>query len=326
MTDRSKQIKENFDSWYVSLRPMKRYAGRPAKGTVAAALVVLERLREKCELDIRAHLAEGGAQIAGLSLSSLRKILNRFGESRQFPSEGGRTNRGNNRPILLLLESLSEAGLEGIAKRERLRALDQLQRFLVESLDGYYNLERLRFDFDLSIQPRTLIGGILQLAQRRNEAGPVAQHLVGAKLAVRFPHLAVGNFPYSAADEQSGRPGDFSLGKTVFHITVAPTMGHIDRCSQNIKDGFSPLLLVVDSKLAAARALLETVGLQGKVAAESIESFIGQNLSELAEFAPAKLPDQLAQLLSEYNRRVSEVETDNALSIELPAALRPGTE
>lgn len=326
MANLSQQIRKSFDCWYVALTPMKRYGGRPPKGTVAAALVVLERLREKCELDIGAHLAEGGAQIAGLNLSSLRKILNRFGESRQFPSEGGRTNRGNNRPIQLLLESLSIAGLRSLSKSECLRMLDELQRFLVESLDGYYNLERLRFDFDLSVPPRAMVAEILQIAQHRNGAGPVAQHLVGAKLAIRFPNLVVGNFPYSAADEQSGRPGDFSLGNTVFHVTVAPSMGHINRCGQNIKDGFSPLLLVVDSKLTAARALLETVGLQAKVAAESIESFVGQNLCELAEFAPAKLTGQIAQFLSEYNRRIAEVETDSALSIEFPAALKLGTE
>jgi hypothetical protein len=283
---------------------------------------VLERIRSKCELKLDAHVAEGGAQIAGLNLSSLRKILDHFGESRQFPSEGGRTNRGNNRPIQLLLESLSGAGFAGLSETERLPLLDELQEFLVKSLNAYYNLERVCFDFDPSKPPRSVVADILAAAQQRNQGGPVAQHLVGAKLAIRFPHLSVRNSSYSAADEQTGRSGDFHIGKTAFHVTVAPNMGHVKRCAQNVKDGLSAIVLVLDSKLAAARALLETEGLENKVVAESIESFVGQNLSELAEFAPAKFAENLSSLLEEYNRRVAEVETDASLLIELPAALK----
>lgn len=322
MADMHSQIRKSFQSWYSSLRPMKRYGGRPPKGLIAAALVVLERLRLKCELSLDAHVAEGGAQIAGLNLTSLRRILERFGESRQFPSEGGRTNRGNNRPIQLLLESLSDAGFAALSESERLPFLDEFQEFLVKSLDAYYNLERVRFDFDHSDPPRNVIADIVAAAQERNQAGPVAQHLVGAKLAIRFPDLTVGNCPYSAADEQTGRSGDFHIGNTAFHVSVAPNMGHVERCARNIKDGLSAIVLVPDSKLAAARQLLETEGLESKVVAESLESFIGQNLSELAEFAPAKFAENLANLLAEYNRRVAEVETDESLMIELPATLR----
>lgn len=322
MADADAQIRRCFQSWYSALRPMKKYGGRPAKGLVAAALVVLERLRCKCELSLDAHIVEGGAQIAGLNLSSLRKVLDRFGESRPFPSEAGRTNGGNISAIRSLLESLSDAGFGALSEAKRLQLLDEFQEFLVRSLNAYYNLERVRFDFDPSKPPRNMIGDILAAAQQRNQGGPVAQHLVGAKLAIRFPHLAVGNSSYSAADEQTGRSGDFHIGKTAFHVSVAPNMGHVKRCAQNVKDGLSAIVLVLDSKLAAARALLETEGLESKVVAESLESFVGQNLSELAEFAPAKFAENLSSLLEEYNRRVAEVETDASLLIELPAALK----
>jgi hypothetical protein len=39
--------------------------------------------------------------------------------------------------------------------------------------------------------------------------GPVAQYLVGAKLALRFPTEKIGNESYSTADVQLNRPGDF---------------------------------------------------------------------------------------------------------------------
>jgi len=322
MSNVQSQIKQNFDSWYSALRPMKQYGGLPPKGTVAAALVVLERLRETCDLTLKAHLAEGGAQIAGLNLSSLRKILERFGEARQFPSEGGRTNRGNNRTVQLLLQALADSGFQNLSESARKQMIDSLQEVLVTSLAGYYTLERVHFDFDPAKSSRTIIADILAYAQQRNQSGPVAQHLVGAKLAVRFPHFTISNFPFSAADEQAGRQGDFHVGNTAFHVTVAPSMGHIDRCAENVRQGLASWLLVNESKLTAARALLENENLHERVAAESVESFVGQNLSELAEFSLSNFTHRLSVLLAEYNRRVAEVETDQSLLLDIPAALK----
>ena len=200
--------------------------------------------------------------------------------------------------------------------------IDWMQERLVSSMEAYYKLERVRFDYETSKPVRGVIADILAMAQQRNQNGPVAQHLVGAKLALRFPHLQVSNFAYSAADDQAGRAGDFQVGSTAFHVTVAPGLGHITRCDSNIRQGLSVFLIVPDNKVTNARALLETKELQDKVAVESIESFVGQNISELAEFAPANLPKKLGDLLKEYNRRVVEVETDGSLMIEIPSALR----
>jgi len=317
-----KVVKNAFNSWYKDLPGMKRYAGRPAKGTVAAALVVLERLRGGCDLSLDAHLAAGRAQIAGLNASALRKILNRFGEHRGFPSEGGRTNRGNNIAIEHLLGALGEAGFAKCKKRDRSRLIDWMQERLVTSLDAYYRLEGIRFGFDVSRSVRSIVGEILSAAQKRQQGGPVAQHLVGAKLAIRFPDKEVGNFPYSAADDQAGRAGDFHVGETAFHVTVAPGLGHVDRCEKNVRGGLKVFVVVPDPKVTAARTLLGTKGLEEKVAVESIESFVGQNLSEIGEFSPEKEAQALADLLHVYNQRVSEVETDGSLLIEIPTALR----
>lgn len=322
MSSTEPEVTKAFKSWYQDLKPMKRYGGLPAKGTIAAALIVLERLRLDCRLDIKSHLAKGGAQIAGLSLSALRKILERFGEMRPFPSEGGRTNRGNNRPVQLLLECLKNSELSTFPKSKRTAIIDKLQMFLVHSLDGYYTLERISFDFNSSKPARHLIMEILERAKQRDQSGPIAQHLIGAKLAIRFPHIEVANFPYSAADDQVGRPGDFFIGNTAFHVTMAPNMHHVERCDQNIREGLSAYLLVPDSKLIAARALLETQNIENRVTAESIESFVGQNLAEMGEFSQSTFSVKMAALLTEYNQRVKSVETDTSLQIEIPASLR----
>ena len=98
-------------------------------------------------------------------------------------------------------------------------------------------------------------------------------------------------------------------------------MGHINRCKKNVRDGLSVFLIVPDMKIASARALLDTQGMEDKVAVESVESFVGQNISELAEFAPETFRNTLGDLLREYNRRVAEVETEGSLAIQIPTAL-----
>lgn len=314
-------IKHAFKEWYGKLRKMPMYGGLPPKGSVSASLVVLERLREGHQLDIQDHLADGGAQIAGLNLSSLQKILRRYGETRAFPSEGGRTNRGNNKTVTTLFSALTKAGFDRLDFDDRLGALDWMQQQLVQSLDGYYKLERIRFEFDLSKPVRELVHDILNAAQDRQQSGPVAQHLVGAKLALRFPDQNVGNYAYSAADMQTSRVGDFQVGSTAFHVTVAPGLGHVARCGANLSAGFAVFFIVPASQVEKAVVLFETEDLQTRVAVESVESFVGQNLSELAGFASNRLPGQLSALLCEYNRRVGEVETDESLLIEIPAGL-----
>ena len=155
----------------------------------------------------------------------------------------------------------------------------------------------------------------------RGQGGAVAQHLVGAKLQVRFPNTDIGNCAYSAADEQSGRCGDFQVGHTAFHVTVAPTPAHVQRCKQNLRDGIQPFVIVPDSKINRARVLIDVDGIADEVAVESVESFVGQNISELAEFTPDRFITTLGDLLRTYNCRVAAVETDTSLLIEIPGAL-----
>lgn len=320
MAERS-VILANFRNWYDSLKPMKQYGGLPAKGTIAAALTVLERLREKCALKLEHHVAEGGAQISGMSLSALRKVLARFDEHREFPSEGGRTNRGNNKPVRELLAALSASAFVTLRSVERASLIDEMQRTLVKSLDAYYRLERIRFEFDSGKPARFLVGAILVSAGERQQTGPVAQHLVGAKLALRFPEKIITSFPYSAADDQGGRSGDFQVGGTAFHVTVAPSRAHAARCAKNLRDGLAAFLIVDETNVARARYALEFEKIGDRVAVESVESFVGQNLSELAEFAADRVAPTWGDLLRTYNARVAKVETDSSLLIEVPSAL-----
>ena len=93
----------------------------------------------------------------------------------------------------------------------------------------------------LVILERSFVGQILAMARETGKYGPVAQYLVGAKLQLRFPEVVVRNESYSAPDQQTGQPGDFVVGDTAFHVTVAPTTGHFEKCVRNLREGHSGL-------------------------------------------------------------------------------------
>ena len=71
-----------LDVWYKSLVLFQDKL--PAKGTIAAALHVLDRLQAEYDLRISSHVAAGEAQITGLSSPALCKLLARFGETRCY--------------------------------------------------------------------------------------------------------------------------------------------------------------------------------------------------------------------------------------------------
>jgi hypothetical protein len=175
-----------FKDWYSRLKVHKA-SGGVAKGTICAALVVLETLKEDFNLDINSHLAAGGAQIKGASGAAVARILERFGETRPFSKEGGRTNRGAPGDINKMLKALNKSRIKEVSEEERVIILEKLQLFLVDKVREYHNRQRIYFAFDPSKTTRQLISDLLEVARETGKEGPVAQHLVGAKLQLRFP-------------------------------------------------------------------------------------------------------------------------------------------
>ncbi|MCC6284724.1 MAG: DUF4928 family protein [Phycisphaerales bacterium] len=307
--------------WFESLEADRRYKPLPPRGAVAAAIVVLEVLKARFDLDPNAHVTKKKGQIAGMGKGAIQKVLAAHGESRTFLKEGGRTNRGNHAIVASLLDAVAGARLDRVAEAERTASLHAMQAYLVERVNDYFQQERIKVEFNPTSPVHTFIAGILAVAEKKGRADYVAQHLVGAKLALRFPNATITNFAGSAADEQSGRVGDFQIGDAAFHVTISPTPAVCARCESNLKAGTSAVLLVPDGRLAAARELARQQGILDKIMVEPIESFVGQNLAELSGFQRDRLRDELAQLVAEYNRRVEEVETDMCLLIDVPPAL-----
>ena len=308
-----------FKSWYENL-PAHKSSGGPAKGTIAAALVVLEHLKSECILDLEAHRAPGGSQIKGASGQAVKRILQRFGEKRPFAKEGGRTNRGGPGDIKPLLDALKQARFDNCAAEERNNILDEFQRILVGKVIEFHNKERIKLVYESSKTTWQTVQSLLAQARETGKEGPLAQHLVGAKLELRFPKIEIGNESYSTADDQLGRPGDFCIGDTAFHVTVAPMPALYQKCQKNVDDGFRVYLLVPDRTLNGARQNADLI-LPGKIAVESIESFVSQNIEELCDFSKQKLGAGFRQLIETYNKRVDVCEIDKSMLIELPKNL-----
>lgn len=307
-----------FEDWYQN----QNHGKAPVpKGTIAGALVVMERLKNAYQLDLDSHLTNGGAQIKGASGDNIKRILAQFGETRHFVSEGGRTNRGLRSAIDDMLKTLSAMNLEQLPIDQRNQIIEELQAFLVEKVKEFHSRERLKFAFDPSMSTWQLIYNLLDTARRDNKAGPVAQHLVGAKLQLRFPQEKIGRESYSTADKQLGRPGDFHVGSTAFHVTIAPMPAIFDKCERNIAEGLRPYLLVPNDRLYGVRQNIEGSSGKGKIAAEAIESFVSQNIEELSQFSSDRLANGIFNLFEEYNSRIAEAEADKSLSIEIPQNL-----
>jgi hypothetical protein len=271
-------------------------------------------------LNISDHTAKGGTQIRGAGGQALKKILAQFDEKRPFTKEGGRTNRGLRDQIKMLLDALKKIHIESLPAEKRNIILTEMQRFLVGKVIEFHNRERITMVYDPAKSTSQNLLGLLSAAKETGKEGPVAQHLVGAKLQLRFPDTAVGNESYSTADDQLGRPGDFYLGDTVFHVTVSPMNPIYEKCRDNLEKGFRVYLLVPERALTGARQNAELM-MPGRIAVESIESFVGQNIEELSFFTRDKIRNGVRHLLETYNARVGVAETDKSMLVDMPKNL-----
>ncbi len=305
-------------AWFGSL---ERYnEDFPAKGTIAGALVVLDRLKSKFDLDIESHTAKGGSQVKGASGAAVKRILAVFGETRRFVAEGGRTNRGLRGDIKKMLDAIQELKLQSMTESSRNDILVECQRFLCGKVTTFFSQKRLDCKYSPNLSAYQFVGGLLKAAKDRGKEGPVAQYLVGAKLQLRFPEEQIENKSYSTADAPQDKHGDFFLGDTVFHVTVAPGIAVLEKCQRNITDNLRPWLLVPDRSIGLFRSEAEA-NVSGPFTLDSIESFVSQNVAELASFSGDLLPTQLLQLIDIYNERVAAIEVDQSMLIEIPAAL-----
>lgn len=110
--------------------------------------------------------------------------------------------------------------------------------------------------------------------------------------------------------------GDFEIGSTAFHVTVAPMPELFAKCKDNLERGLRVYMLVPETQVVGTRQNSEMLA-AGRIAVESIESFIATNIDELSEFDGDNLKSGFRRLLERYNERVGGVELDKSLLIEI---------
>ena len=191
---------------------------------------------------------------------------------------------------------------------------------MVEKVRIFFDQQKLSVDLNFDKPTPQIIADILTAAGTKR--GGVAHHLVGAKLALRYPKIDVENRSFTAADLQSGLPGDFLISDTAFHVTVSPMPPVVEKCRENLRNGYRAILLVIDSRIAAAKQFAEDLGVGSQVGIYAVEDFVGRNIEELGEFSNQNVRTEFRNLLVKYNKRVEDVEPDKSIMIEIPRNLR----
>jgi hypothetical protein len=223
--------------------------------------------------------------------------------------------------IDLTMAALMESALETDWAEMDIRAQQELLDYIIELILKKRACLPLNIVFDSSKTSWHMVGEILDRARESGKEGLVAHHLVGATLQLRYPDIEVENYAFSTSDVQQGRLGDFLLGGTAFHITVAPMAGLFEKCRGNLLEGYRVYVIVPDRSVVGTRQIAEGIEPR-KISVDSIESFVGGNVDELARFGREEMLEQFRALLLAYNGRVDAIEMDKSMLIEIPPSLR----
>jgi len=317
-------IIEELNLWYEALRNPK---GSVDSNVMCAGLYITEFLAVAFPLTALVFAAD--SQVRGASGAKAKAILAEHGETRRFTSEGGRTSRYTIRHAEKVAEIINSAG--GVVGVDLLAAADRrilagvLQHWFVGRIrDDFFGRKRISAEINPDLSVRAIIANVLAAGRERSgtAAGAIAQHLVGAKLQIRFPDEDINVESHTTADKQTGRAGDYQIGDTAIHVTMAPgdkVFG--ERCKHNIEQGFRPRVLVPEQEIPFAVAYARAAGITGQVAIESIEDFIGTNIEEVAGFRKQAIRVELRRLLELYNTRIEQAEADMSLKIDIPENL-----
>ena len=202
--------------------------------------------------------------------------------------------------------------------------LDAVEAYWIERVKEFFAAHPFKIRLDASQGLRAVVRGVVEQAVERQKesggayyAGAVLQHLVGAKLDCALGPGKFEHNSFSTADAPGGRAGDFLVGDVVIHVTTPPGEAVIERCSDNLNDGYRPMLVTTDRGLLVAQELAKNKGIEERVDTFEIEQFVALNLYELGQFEGNGRRTALTDLVTRYNDIVEAWETDPSLKIDL---------
>lgn len=287
--------------------------GEVSRNTVAVGIVVLDHLRRKCPLE-PAEVQSARGEIKG-ARSGLSVILEKYDIPGRYLKEV--TTRAGHQDGQKLFEAFDYGKkLSKYSASDRDTFLKAAIDSLVLKAKEWLGRQHLKINCDRQLSPAAWITNILTEAKGRS-GGKVEQHLVGAKLAERHPDQDIPNNPGHAGDLQTGRPGDFIIGSTAYHVTAAPGLAVVEKCKINLGAGLHPFLIVPRDQVDRARHLAEAQSIAERMTIAAIEEFLAQNIIELSEGDQQLFVTVLKSIVQKYNTRLEAVETDLSLKIEI---------
>jgi hypothetical protein len=287
--------------------------GKIARNTVAVGIVVLDHLKRACPTSRDEVISQGG-EVRG-ARSGLGTILESYNIPSSYLKEV--TTRQGHQDGQRLFEQFEWGKkLAEIPEDERETLLLELVEDLRNLANVWLKRQNLKLDIDRRQAPTTWVNVIVENAKGRS-GGVVEQHLVGAKLARRFKEMEIPNHPAHAGDRQTERAGDFAISQLVYHVTSAPSRDVLQKCVKNVRVGLHPVLLIPREQENKAQILAQDEGIDKELTIVSIEDFVALNIIELATEESKDFFGVLKEIVEIYNKRLSEVETDLSLRIEV---------
>lgn len=309
-TNRIKQLSHDvLTAWITSCTRHNKVS----RNTVAVGIIVLDHLRRNYPLNRDEAISQGG-EVRG-ARSGLGATLEAYNIPRSYLKEV--TTRQAHQDGQRLFEQLEWGELFiGLSNNEREEILLELISHLRSLANEWLKRQNLKLEIDRRQAPTTWVNIIVENAKGRS-GGVVEQQLVGAKLERRFKELEIPNYPVHAGDRQTERTGDFSIKHIAYHVTSAPSRDVLQKCIGNVKVGLYPILLVPREQENKALILAQDEGIEKEVSIISIEDFVALNIIELATEENKDFFSVLKEIVEIYNKRLSEVETDLSLQIEV---------
>jgi hypothetical protein len=290
-----------------------RQHGRLKAARLQAALALLEKLRsqedEKPSLNLDDHLTRKGSSGIKSQENWGRIAHERFSLKAIRRTHGRRASDiGVWGPVLL--DILKAEAFATAAPQAGEKLIHEAQQSIAAGLRQLLDEEPLC----VSIRGRSaesVIGDILAKADAKGMCGDVAQYLVGAKLRLRFG-WKIEPVPANKKDRASStdiaaRRGDYDLKEQNVVLEVAmgtPDDKHIDQIAEALDESDAEIwLLVRADRMTFWKSELEkTEDIDTRrVVVASVESFVGQNITELAEFSPKRKSEKLTELFRIYN-------------------------
>jgi hypothetical protein len=148
-------------------------------------------------------------------------------------------------------------------------------------------------------------------AEEKAKSGDVAQYLVGAKLALRFKR-DIPIHPANKSDRKSffdkgAKLGDFEIENAVIEVAIGlPDPKHLEQVAEILDNSDAEVwLLTRADRVGTWRSEIKGADdVDGKrIVVTSVEAFVGQNITELAEFSAKGKATQLASLFDLYNSK-----------------------